>query len=913
MREQIQFIGRQKELKFIDECIKDETKSHLICIHGEGGIGKTRLIQEVRQKYFRDKSNNFMVLDIIDFDNLNFHLAESVWRKIAEIIDQKTFEPFFRVLSDYHKMVKAGVSPERLREVISENYQTFIKCFNVISEQKRIIMFFDTTDALLSDKVFISRLIEIKDQLKNSVILIAGRDAENIYHNSLQKKDTLIDTNLINLEPMKKQEAQQYLDIKQDNLLHNVEGELSEKLLILSGRKPILMDLAVEWLAREIPIELLKKSLSELESLSEDERIKLQEEFEKQLVSHIIQSRSLIDKLILVMARVFPLNQKMATEILNESEDKVKELFEDAKNYVFIKVLPDGQLTLHDKMRSMIDDYVWDEVDPSGDRRKNYSKLAENYIGKEIHTLKDRIVDLEHKNKITQDVEEQWKISEEIESIEQELLVLKRRNIVHSLYVDTDKGIMAFIDAYEDAMRKWRFSFIGAVIARMRNFQKKEKKLSHHHIHEIDIREIRYLLLRGEYQKVKELANNILESDHLSDELRIEGLISSANAAIRLGNVNAAISLFSDAVKISEENSFLLWSIRSLKELGWAYRLTGDLESAFTYYRNAQNLCLSEMITQTEKDNLRQLNEEYGSISNNLIFILAAKRESPATLINLALETIKHWKQIGNKLGLGRCHSALGIVYFQNNLYEDALKSFQNALSIFNDLDLKSELGNTYSWRGATYLRMENLDDAQKDFEKSLTIGDQNIKAMTLYRMGHLYFNRKKWELSEKYLRESIEYGKTIPNFTYWLLSMARLCMLPTEEPIKRFDEINEMLDVCRSKAEKLPQNSLGLVYIGIARLLLLQSDTHKKDKILNTLKDGIALTIEHESEAHTDILHWLDLFEKDFDKVSSEIIHSIGREMIEYVAKKEVDNLTYMKIKSKLYHWTQWGRNING
>ena len=51
MREQVPFIGRQKEIERISELTEQWGTRQIICIHGEGGIGKTRLLQEIHNQY----------------------------------------------------------------------------------------------------------------------------------------------------------------------------------------------------------------------------------------------------------------------------------------------------------------------------------------------------------------------------------------------------------------------------------------------------------------------------------------------------------------------------------------------------------------------------------------------------------------------------------------------------------------------------------------------------------------------------------------------------------------------------------------------------------------------------------------------------------------------------------------------
>jgi predicted ATPase len=50
MAEEIPFIGREDELARLDALIRQWGTLQVVCISGPGGIGKTRLLQEVRQR-----------------------------------------------------------------------------------------------------------------------------------------------------------------------------------------------------------------------------------------------------------------------------------------------------------------------------------------------------------------------------------------------------------------------------------------------------------------------------------------------------------------------------------------------------------------------------------------------------------------------------------------------------------------------------------------------------------------------------------------------------------------------------------------------------------------------------------------------------------------------------------------------
>ena len=50
MPEQVSFIGRETELARVKQLITKWGTCRVLCVFGDGGIGKTRLLQEVRRR-----------------------------------------------------------------------------------------------------------------------------------------------------------------------------------------------------------------------------------------------------------------------------------------------------------------------------------------------------------------------------------------------------------------------------------------------------------------------------------------------------------------------------------------------------------------------------------------------------------------------------------------------------------------------------------------------------------------------------------------------------------------------------------------------------------------------------------------------------------------------------------------------
>ena len=82
------FIGREFELTQIDSWINEKGTYRVICVTGEGGIGKTRLLQEIHRLY-NQKKKDLIVTRILDFDDRILHSATSLGFTMSQALVQE--------------------------------------------------------------------------------------------------------------------------------------------------------------------------------------------------------------------------------------------------------------------------------------------------------------------------------------------------------------------------------------------------------------------------------------------------------------------------------------------------------------------------------------------------------------------------------------------------------------------------------------------------------------------------------------------------------------------------------------------------------------------------------------------------------------------------------------------------------
>jgi tetratricopeptide (TPR) repeat protein len=891
--QRIPFLDRDDEIARIDELIRGWNTRHVVCINAPGGFGKTRLLEEIRQRYMQPGSVPFAltVTEIIDFDDRTFHIPQIVGRKIADQLDINAFDPYLRGLVDVRSMEVAGYSSEALLEQGLAVERIFVECFNRVSAQQRVILCMDTLDALEGGDVWsdVSRLLLNADNL---LLLLAGRNTRAMGEELQTETDTNV--TILDLPPLSPAASERYWQQQQQMLDLTLEPSLTQTILWLTGGKPLLLELVAEWNARSIALDWLHAyDLAALQALPAEQQQQTRQEFEHQLLSHVMELSEGMDWLFLVMACVYPLDRETIARLLGLPPDEAASLFEKARQYVFVHDLSDGRITQHDEMRRMINEYVWGDIDPEGDPQRRASRISSEYLEREIQALSDTIVTLQRNQKQARaddDKEAVWNGFMALEPLEQELWTLKSQLLDHTLVIDLENGIETFARLFDEASQAYRFSFRGPLLNAVQQYI---EQFSNEQQYIFLSRQARYFFDEGEYTLTVSLVTDILEKGEIQPEQQVDMLLQRANAEIRLGNVEKGIADFRQSVAISEANSFPLLIIKTRNALGWAHRLVGELDLAIRYYREAQALCLEQ----------GTLGDDYGWILNNLTFVLS--RQNHRNAIGFGRSAITHWQTLGNDIGLGAGYLVLGNAYYQSGFYDEALSVLEKSLLIFEPLQMQNWMAQIYSWRGAVYLELGDLERAEDELRGSLDIGARNIEPITLNHMGNLYLAREKYDMAERYFKRSYQRSQEVPDFVSWIGALSGVITAAAARPQpERRAELHQQVQDFLTRIKTPDGKSLGIAWFGLARLALVQ---HEFLAAIDLLEQGIIQVATHDSALRTDLLTQLARVERDLNQLEPNDVRQIGQTLRERFQRRETEDVVYSMVTPVMYRWAHW------
>ncbi len=859
------------------------------------------------ERFGHEPIPHLLVPEIVDFDELAFRPNEQVSVEVlmADIIGRRQFDDFYQELRSYNEVKEAPVSEEVVHRQETRLQNSFLACLKSIAEKQRIILLLDTAEKAREDLHFI---LDIVSKIDNVLLILAGRpDKKTIgflqdsLGSQIQKDSSEGQFQLIDLPPLEDTASKLYLEEKLKILNVTMQPAIEEKLLYMAAGKPILIDLAVEWRVRNDTLEwLTQKSLTGLKKIPPKEKNRLRKEFESELVSHIAQTRTDMDKLILLLSQVYPLDESMVEELLNIPSTDAEDLLEEGKSYVFIKTLPNGQISLHDEMRRLVNEYAWPEVDPDEEWRYKISKSAARYLQKQIDSFCQRIqairevaaggaaaapVDIDQWRHYHDYVEKVW--------------MLKEHLLRHLMLVDKDEGLRLFIGMFDDATSNYRYTprleWIGLVEAQA-------GKLSSAQISQVLIRKAKALLDNGRFTEASRILKGI-PAANLNPEQQVDAHIQQANILVRQGDLDGGIRSFKKAVKASKKNKLPRWLVKAENGLGWAYRLTADLDSALEHYEIALGLAID-----------LDLQHEQAMLYNNLGFLYAYKKDVPGfydTAVRYSTESLRLAQALGEKRGIGRACSALGSIFFMAGDTDQALEYFQEALDIFEPTNDEEWMGIVYTWRGAAYISKpyNDLQLAEKDLLRAREINITKDQPMVLSRLGLIYLLTGRLKEAEEAILECRRLAQNLPDYWYQWVSirdMARLARFKKE--YTRLDELEKEMNAHLERHPRPDRRAWGMLEMELGNLALgLNQDQraaghyHKGMKILtetgNYGGDTPTIYLERlETEVFHDNLH-----------LSDERIRTLGTRLLNLWQAERL-GIHYPDIRSIFSGWARFG-----
>jgi hypothetical protein len=381
-------IGREGEIERLTTHLHDRQASHFLYYWAGGGLGKTRLLQEL-QRLVQEAGRYFYSTGILDLYHTDLHGISDLERAIIDGLDPegKHFANFRLKRQEYEALRDRGAAPALLEERRRELPGIFEDDFNQLARRARkVVLCFDTIELLQYEATAVQDMPGLQDldvrvrmwllnrlgNLRNVLVVFAGRPVANLAKEDPDPQARLIadmkakfgdDLDVIELKPFTPAETQVFLDALQPagETKPLIPEPLVPVVSSLAGGQPILLHLIVDLLFRlsREPQAILddfadyQKRLGAAPDASE--LAAAREAIEKTIIGAIYDVRSELGRYLQLIA-LMPkgVNADILELSFGLAPDDARKLLEQLEQLSFVKTFtaPPGAPHLHAERRA---------------------------------------------------------------------------------------------------------------------------------------------------------------------------------------------------------------------------------------------------------------------------------------------------------------------------------------------------------------------------------------------------------------------------------------------------------------------------------------------------------------------------------------------------------------------------------
>jgi len=550
----VRLYGYQEEKKQIEAAIAEQKTLRFLCLHGIGGIGKTTMLRTIYEEYQANQAH--CITNLLDFDDLRLHIVQNILDQVAAQVhtSQASFADYFEAAARLRKMQRQDVSQLHVEDQEKRTREAFIRDYHTLTTQQRPILLFDTVEKV-QDLSLWQELTDLLLQLENTVVLLAGRRNDEVGMALQARLESPDSVQVISLHGLSEEDALAYFErTPLGKFLSTEDPDQSHVVSQLSAGRPILIDLAVDWLGQGLKLSIPKQPLDKLDEASLRE---IRDQFERGLVAQVNDLGKPRNEAILEMAHVYHYFDAERYCYLHDgcSLQDSQALLDELRAFSFVKPQPGGGIRLHDEMQRMASQYVWPVLDRNLKRRRWLSERMVQYHEEHLPKYENDLV--------------RWQ-------------ALTAEQLYHCLYASVKQGHHAFRPIFRQALSQYQLGFAHVLLNTLNQFSADfDPEL------EAWFRVHKGRLLRAE-EKVQDAVDLIRPAkEELQGLGASEGLDTICNALgycyRLLGDWEQAIAAYEEALTYSRKEKDVWQIAETMNNIANVCRLSGDFERANRY------------------------------------------------------------------------------------------------------------------------------------------------------------------------------------------------------------------------------------------------------------------------------------------------------------------------------------------
>jgi len=763
-----ELVGRKEILGIINKTIENKAKkTQVVYITARGGLGKTRLLEEV-VKFWKKNSRSSLKINIlvanrlVDLYHTHTHNTEGLIDEIVEVLGKTNFKDYLekRAQLIYQKYEMGETSSGASRQAMIDS---FIKELNDLGRKyDKVVLVFDTAEVLRFQNAPSQTALGLTDnlttvanwltmglfsQLRNFTVLIAGRPPETIkMEDGLLAKLNEIGVKVISyqLPSFKLEETLEYFDvmaraIRKENpqavrRIQSVPKEIRRIIHNLTQGEPFLLALLIDYVAITDELPSLEKKPDEFRQELRDRII---EAIQKSLRPSdvVVEALSWTPKGMGSQLLAWVLNHHMPNkEQIEDAKKAIDELRQPMKRLSFVKIrAADDLVFFQDEMYSLMEEMHHSEgVRVQKERvNKNVLDFYEWKIDEVRGEIQKREMELDairHTSnrlltqKSTSFVREEQRLS----SGRDRLQSYQVEHVYYTLRVNPIDGFKLYLEYADEAFQNREEDLWLLLQDELLRYAYKHlpiEGLSWEDIEsDMGIRWIRTSLARDEIDEAerrikvirKTFARNLLKpSSYLDLELKIWGIWAQVYRGGDPNNIRVSLNeILNDVENLPSKTSLDQWRRSFLKAyaLYWHGYLSwsqGEFKDAVQWYLQALplwRLLKLEMQAATTLNDLSWAEAETGAFETALLHCKDG--------LNLR-------RRLGKPYLVAFSLNTLGLIEIRYGRPETARFHCEQALEIFRRLE---------DARGVGLASLSLAESLRRTTNTDLFVYDENMK-----------------------------------------------------------------------------------------------------------------------------------------------------------------------------------------
>ena len=687
-------IGREDFLDAIRNAITDKAgQSCVLYFVGPGGIGKTRLLEEVANIQREFKGKPFLWSGIIDLYHEENHSPDTLKEAIVRGVDPKKrhFQKFWKCRELMKEKRRQGIVGPEFEKIRKQLNDQFLEEYKILASQRRLVLCFDTMELIQYESDIVQKICQVEDEdavvknwllnqislMPNTLTIFAGRPLPKLKKDFERAfKNASIDFVSYPLNGFTEIEVQDYLD-EMLKIHPNLVGyfEPAERIWIskLSQGRPIRLALC---------IDLIQAGGGPLSSPNGEDDIDLK------LIENLLDLsarklaspyRELIEYLVLARKG---LDRDLLSYLTGWSKKKSSDNLARIANLEIVKRRPGTeQLFLHDEIYDLVDKYFKNTPPDLGKIARYYSNLLE-------------LADPDKNQELVFTPDKRQELSAKFLYYEFQI----NANIgYHRYYARQDEdAILGHEIGFDMRLRDeglrfmYRYANESSPFHDPRVSDVVDRKAIDR---DCAVRWIKRYIARGEYKKACQVAERVRYSkatdfnwESVSDPLYKAGLLTAwAEAMIYAGspenetkrNLEDAIDLLNDVQGFDENQDW------------WKTRILGSAYNLFGYLHRTQGRNISALKNYSRALSFFStpgLQEEKANVLNNLAFTnaLLGRYVKARDKVNEAIEIRE---RLGKKYPLALSYNTRGRIHVLGDHPDWGEQDCRRALRIFEELN----------------------------------------------------------------------------------------------------------------------------------------------------------------------------------------------------------------------------------